>query len=109
MRTIWHALHRNDFGTIVKLLMLTGQRAGEIAGLRWSEVDFERALILLPGQRTKNGRPHEIPLAETALGLLKSQPRRGEREFVLVNVVVRSPAGRKRESSTRALGPYPIG
>ena len=56
--------------------MLTGQRRDEIASLRWSELDLDRALISLPGERTKNRRPHQIPLAPAALAILAAQPRR---------------------------------
>ena len=73
---IWHALGQNQYGDIVKLLALTGARRDEIGGLRWSEVDLERALITLPSQRTKNKRPHEIRLSSAALTILAGQPRR---------------------------------
>ena len=79
---IWHALQGDDYGVIVKLLVLTGQRAGEIGGLCWSEIDFEREVISLPGERTKNGRPHEIPMARTVLELLRARTRHGDRELV---------------------------
>jgi integrase len=82
LRTIWHALGNDDFGVILKLLMLTGQRAGEIAGLRWSEVDAERNVISLPGERTKNGRPHEIPIARAARELLEARPHIAGRDLV---------------------------
>jgi integrase len=71
LRTIWRALEDDDYGVIVKLLTLTGQRANEIAGLRWSEVDLRKGLISLPGERTKNGKPHDIAIAETARSLLE--------------------------------------
>jgi integrase len=73
LRLIWKSLDGNQYGTIVRLLMLTGQRANEIAGLRWSEIDFDRRIILLSGERTKNGRPHEIPMAKTTRSLLAAQ------------------------------------
>jgi len=73
---IWHALEQDQYGNIVKLLALTGARRDEIGGLRWSEVDLERALITLPSQRTKNKRPHEIRLSSAALTILAGQPRR---------------------------------
>jgi integrase len=82
LSTIWHALQGDDYGVIIKLLMLTGQRAGEIGGLRWSEIDFEREVISLPGERTKNGRPHDIPMARTVLELLRARTRHGDRELV---------------------------
>jgi integrase len=78
---IWHALGDGQYGTIVKLLILTGQRRDEIAGLRWSEIDFDRGIISLSGARTKNGRPHEVPMAATVRALLQAQERT-ERELV---------------------------
>ena len=58
---IWRALGDGQYAAIIRLLMLTGQRMGEIAGLRWGEVDFDRDVIALPGERTKNGLRHEFP------------------------------------------------
>ena len=74
LREIWTALPNDHFGTVLKLLALTGQRAGEIAGLRWAEIGD--AVIALPGERTKNHRPHTVPLAPTAKALIEAQPHR---------------------------------
>jgi integrase len=79
---IWQALGDNQYGAIVKLLMLTGQRANEIAGLRWAELDFDRGVISLPGSRTKNGRPHELPMSAQVRELLESQPKTEGRDLV---------------------------
>jgi integrase len=68
LRLIWRALPTSDFGSIMKLLALTGARAGEIAGLRREEL--RDGAILLPGSRTKNGREHLIPLAAPARAIL---------------------------------------
>jgi integrase len=67
---VWNALPPSDYGHIVKLLLLTGQRREEIGGLRWSEVDFDKRLISLPASRTKNKRPHDIPLSDSAIDVL---------------------------------------
>src|SRR5262249_44626044 len=82
LRLIWRALNDGHYSAVVKLLMLTGQRANEIAALRWSEIDFDRGVISLPGDRTKNGRPHEIPMANTVRTLLAAQRRIEGRDFV---------------------------
>jgi integrase len=76
LRSIWIAAGDSTYGTIVRLLILTGQRRGEIGGLSWSELDMERHAINLPAERTKNKRPHTIPLTPTARVLL-GQPRTG--------------------------------
>jgi integrase len=80
LRLIWNALRDDDFGAIMKLLMLTGQRAGEIAGLRWSEIRGDT--IALPGERTKNRRPHTIPLSQAAHSVIAEQQRHEGRDLV---------------------------
>jgi integrase len=75
LRTIWSACLDDDYGAILKLLTLTGQRAGEIAELRWDEVGDEQ--IWLPANRTKNGRAHTIPLTEPVKMILSRFNRDG--------------------------------
>jgi integrase len=82
LRAIWKALPDGDFGRIIKLLILTGQRRDEIANLRWSEVDLDRGLLSLPAERTKNGVPHDVPLSRAARAVVESIPRRYGRELV---------------------------
>jgi integrase len=77
LRRIWNGAGDGAYGTIVRLLILTGQRRSEIAELRWSEVDLERPALNLPAERTKNKRPHVVPLAPTARELLVEWPRDG--------------------------------
>lgn len=79
---IWGACRDDGYGGIVKLLLLTGQRRDEIGSLKWSEVDLEKRTITLPGARTKNGKPHEIPLCDAAVAILKGQPRQEGRDPV---------------------------
>jgi integrase len=63
------------YGAVLRLLMLTGCRRSEISGLTWGEVDLDKAAINLPGSRTKNKRPHVVPLAPAAADLLREVPR----------------------------------
>jgi integrase len=75
LTAVLSALAEDQFGDIVRLLVLTGQRRDEIGGLRWSEVDLDRGLIVLPPARTKNKRLHELPLSQQARAILERQPR----------------------------------
>jgi integrase len=77
---VWNAAPASDFGRIVKLLMLTGQRRDEIASLRWDEV--EDTLIALPAKRTKNSRSHDVPLSPQAVAVLDEAPKRVGRAYV---------------------------
>jgi integrase len=62
---------------ILLLQLLTASRLGEIARLRWSEVDLETGVINLPGERTKNGQSHKIMLSTQAVKILEGRPRGG--------------------------------
>jgi integrase len=74
LRRIWLACENDEYGRIVKLLMLTAQRREEIGGLRWSELDLDEGLLTLPPERVKNGsktgRRHIVPLVPMAIDLL---------------------------------------
>ena len=82
LAAIWNAATDGDFGPTVKLLMLTAQRRKEIGDLRWSEVDMTAKTINLPAERTKNGRAHAVPLSHDALEVLRSIPKRNERDLL---------------------------
>jgi integrase len=56
--------------------MLTGQRLNEIARLERPEVDLQKDMISLPGDRTKNGLPHLVPLSAPARAILEARPLR---------------------------------
>ncbi len=53
---------------ILKILLLTGQRVGEVSGIRESEVDGR--WWTLPPERTKNGQTHRVYLTDTVIKLL---------------------------------------
>jgi integrase len=82
LATIWRGPPDNDYGRIVRLLILTGCRRDEIGSLRWSEINRDARLIALPGERTKNGRTHDVPLSKAALEVLDSATRRMDRDYV---------------------------
>ena len=53
----------------LKLILVTGQRPGEVAGMRWSEIDG--SLWTIPAERRgKTGTAQVVPLTKTALDLL---------------------------------------
>jgi integrase len=81
MAAIWNACGDDDFGRIVRLLMLLGQRRDEVAAMGWSELDLERRLWVIPAARVKNHREHEVPLPAQAIALLPQHTPAG-RELV---------------------------
>ena len=55
----------------LKLALVTGQRRSEIAYISKSELDIENKMWSLPKERTKNNRPHDVPLSGLAVSLLE--------------------------------------
>jgi integrase len=70
---VWNACNDDDFGRIVRLLILTGQRREEVAGIRAGEVDRSRRMWSLPSGRTKNSLPHDVPLSDASLAEIPAQ------------------------------------
>jgi integrase len=54
---------QQPFGTFYQLLILTGQRREEVAGLNWAELDRTAAIWTIPADRAKNGVAHIVPLS----------------------------------------------
>jgi len=77
LAAIWRAAAEMTmpFGVIVRLLILTGQRVSEVAGMRWSELSADLDTWIIPPERTKNGVAQVVPLAAPARELLKAIPR----------------------------------
>jgi integrase len=71
---IWHAAGEapSPYGTIIRLLILTGQRRGEVAGITWGELSADLATWTIPRERTKNGVVHVVPLSERARDLIRA-------------------------------------
>ena len=76
------ACRNDDFGRIVRLLLMTGQRRDEVAEMRWLEVDLAGAVWSLPGARVKNGLDHDVPLSAPALLILSTTERIEGQPFV---------------------------
>jgi integrase len=77
IRAFWQATETAGypFGPLFRLLLLTGQRREEVAGMRWSEIDLRNAMWRIPKERSKNGRAHDVPLPSPAVDILRGLPR----------------------------------
>lgn len=81
---IWTITESLDYplGPYMRFLTLTAQRRGEVASMRWPEVDLDKALWTLPATITKNGHIHYLPLSTAAVEILKSLPRFKNGDYV---------------------------
>jgi integrase len=77
LRRCWEAANREEwpFGQFLKVLMLTAQRRGEVAEMKWSEIDFDAATWTILATRAKNGTTHLVPLSPVVLQVLATVPR----------------------------------
>jgi integrase len=81
LAAIWKACEDgSDHSIIMRLLVLSGARKNEIAGLRWSELDLETGELIVPPERVKTNAPLELRLPPAAVELLHKVERRDGRE-----------------------------
>lgn len=70
---IWQGLDAADMtprvGTAIKLLLVTGQRRGELTRARWEHIDIGKAIWHIPAEHAKNGKAHKVHLSAQALEL----------------------------------------
>ena len=67
----------------LEFTILTAARTNETVGARWSEIDLQERIWLVPAERMKARRPHRVPLSTAALAVLKAvRLDRKDRDFV---------------------------
>ncbi|TAN59194.1 MAG: hypothetical protein EPN26_00340 [Rhodospirillales bacterium] len=80
---VWQAFGAEGgaFCDLFKLLLLTGQRRGEVVGMCRAELsglDGDKPVWEIPSDRTKNSRPYSVPLAPLAVKIIEARPEIGE-------------------------------
>lgn len=75
LRRVWKAADAVGyaFGDHVKILALTGQRPGEVSGMRREELQGDT--WILPSERVKNKKSHVVPLSRQALSIIAAAPQ----------------------------------
>lgn len=63
------------WSSLFAVLVRTGQRRSEIAGLRFRFLDFDRRTLTVPADVYKTGTVHVLALTDTVLSLLRARPR----------------------------------
>lgn len=107
IRLVWQALDTASMEPnarqILRLMLVTGQRKGEIIGLRQNEIDYEKGLWVLPGSRVKNGREHLIPLAPLAREILANAAANEHGYFFPSKITGQPYRGQSIDHATRFL------
>jgi integrase len=91
IKAIWDTctVMQHPQADVVKLLLLTGQRLTEVSAMHWSEVLLASEEIsdewLISGDRTKNKRPHIVPIIDAMRSIIADRPRIEECSYVFTS------------------------
>lgn len=69
----WAEAEPYPWGPLLRILMLSAQRLGEVSGMRWAELDGD--VWAIPAARHKSKRRHEVPLSAALQAILVAVPR----------------------------------
>jgi integrase len=108
LRAIWQGADAlgHPFGPIIKLMMLTGQREAEVAGMTWDEIDLDASTWTLPKGRTKNGREHAVDLSPQVLAIIRAVPKAGLFLFPARNAPARKHVRPEGEPTVRPVAGF---
>jgi len=78
LRLVWLGTEKMEypFGPLIRLLMITGQRLEEVAGLEWSELSQDKSRWSIPASRAKNNEAAELPLSSLAVAEIAGLAKR---------------------------------
>lgn len=95
IKGVWRSADKlgYPFGPLIQILMLTGQRRGEVTGMRWSEINFKENVWIIPKERSKNGKSHSVPLTHAARLILEALPRFLHSDFVFTTTGITPVSG----------------
>ena len=103
----------------LKLLLITGQRKGEVTQAEWSEIDLKKGWWTIPTEKSKNERTHRVPLSKMAIDILKqAKELSGDSKWVFPSIkgrcitprsisrAIRNNSKKKTQGSPKHTPPY---
>src|SRR5690625_1542245 len=74
IRSLWGAFEQQaePLQSLMKILLLTGQRLGETSRMRWDQIDRDRGMWIIPEEEAKGGVTHVVPLSGMAIDVLEN-------------------------------------
>ncbi len=81
---------RSTSARALEFAILTAARSGEVRGAKWSEIDWQSSVWVIPASRMKASKEHRVPLADAALAILKGMPQVAGSEFIFASSVGRA-------------------
>lgn len=75
IKSFWEKLDGTDMHkntrNAYKLMLLTGQRIGEVLSSRWQDMDLDNGWWVIPAEKAKNKLQHRVPLSPMAMDVIK--------------------------------------
>jgi integrase len=107
IRAVWNACDAigYPFGTMFKLLLLTGQRRDEVAKMTYAEIDGR--IWTIPASRSKNRKPHDVYLSDAAAAIIEDLPTHTGFLFTTNDKTASSGYSRAKAKLDAITGPLP--
>lgn len=77
----------------LEFLILTATRTDEVMGAKWGEVDFDKGIWTISGERMKANTEHRIPLSSAALAVLETMRAAAQSDFIFPGKRANQPLG----------------
>jgi integrase len=105
IRAAWRASGTMGFpyGSLVRMLLLTGCRRGEVSDAAWSEFDLDAKIWTIPASRFKAGSEHRVPLTDDMLALLNELPRFQSGDYLFSTTFGKKPVNGFSKCAARLL------
>jgi integrase len=104
---------------VLRLLLITAQRKGEVSQAEWSEIDLKNGWWTIPKERSKNERIHRVPLSRMAIDIFRqAKVRLGDSKWVFpsskdqpitprsISRAIRNNSGKISSDSPKHTPPY---
>jgi len=105
IKLLWRVCDNEGFpwGPMLKFLLLTGARRGEVAAMCWRELDdpSNPSVWTVPADRSKNRLKHRLPLSQPARDILAALPCFTHGDYVFTTTDGRRPVSGFSKTATR--------
>ena len=104
IQILWETFdeHPEPVRSLLKILMILGQRSGETRNMKWVDVDLDNKLWTIPAEDTKNGEVHYVPLPGKAIDILNSLNHRDKGKYVFESHIKKGePVGSAQKTAER--------
>lgn len=95
-------VHPEPVGSLLKILMILGQRSGETRKMKWEDIDLKNKLWTIPAEDTKNGEEHYVPLPHMAIEVLNALSQNNKGIYVFESHIKKGePVGSAQKTAQR--------